>query len=217
MKPDKNVFIIGISWALLAATAFYLHFASNVTGIPLKKLFLYFPFRIGDWTDREKSNSDYLITALGADQILLREYKNPQGDTLELYFSYFDYTKDKKTPHAPQLCWVGAGWELKNLGDELLDIPCDKCPTVPVRKILAQKDNQTILMFYCYKMNEKYVTDLFNFKALAALDSIFKHRNNAFTMQLSSPVSPADFALKEKLMKDFLVKVFTALETDYLP
>jgi len=217
MKFNKNVLIIASSWILLASALFFLHFSPKAANIPLKKSFLYFPFQIGEWTDKEKPRSDYLVTVLGADDILIREYKNAQGDALELYFSYFNYTKDKKTPHAPQLCWVGAGWELKNLGDQRLSIPCDKCPSVNIKKVLAQKDGQTVLMFYCYKINEKYVADLFTFRAMSAFGSIIRGRNNAFTLQLSSPVNPRDFAQVESRMKDFLVKAFSILETDYLP
>jgi exosortase/archaeosortase family protein len=80
-----------------------------------KKSFLYFPFEIDGWKDKEKANSDYLISALGADDILVREYENKDEEKLELYFSYFIFTKKGKTPHAPQLCWVGSGWAFKDL------------------------------------------------------------------------------------------------------
>ena len=216
MKLSKNT-IVFISWIVLLAAIIYLNFLHGVVPVPLKKPFLYFPYEIGQWKDKEKPSSNYLITALGADDITVREYENKDGEKLELYFSYFEYTQEKKAPHAPQLCWVGSGWEFKSLGEEKLTLNCLKCPQVSIRKILAQKEDYKILLFYCYRANKEYVSDFSKFRSIIVRDSMLKRRNSAFTLQLSSDVNGEGLEKKEELMKDFLLQVFPILETEFLP
>jgi len=216
MKLTKNAAIY-ITWFILAFAAICVYFAPRVTPVLLKKHLGYFPFEIGGWKGVEKPASDYMAAALGADYILVREYYGASGEKLEVYMSYFAYTKEKKTPHAPQLCWVGSGWALKDLGEETLALESEKCPSAAVRKILAEKDGERILLIYTYKINERYETDLLNFRIWNVLDSIFKRKNSAFTIQVSSQVGGQDFDKKEARMKDFLSKVLSAAENDFLP
>ena len=217
MKHEKNITILAISSLLLLIAILYLQFVQAVTPVPLKKPFLYFPFQIGDWKDKDKPGSDYLITALGADDILTREYEDGAGEKLELYFSYFDFTKEGKGPHAPQLCWVGSGWAFTGLGEERLNIGCKDCPEIVIRKILAQKPDKKILLFYCYKLNKRYISDFSKFKAATVLDSIIKRRSGSFTLQLSSQVGLEGVEGREKVMREFLLQVFPILERDFLP
>jgi len=217
MKAPKST-IIFLSWSILIFAIIYIQFNQGFTPVALKKQFIYFPFEIGQWRDKEKSGSDYLITQLSADDILTREYENNEGEKFELYFSYFEFTKEKKGPHPPQLCWVGSGWAFKSLGDENLILDCKGCPQVVIKKILATKGNKRILLLYCYRGNNKYFADFLKFRAVSVIDSTIKRRSSAFTLQLSAPLLEGeDLEKKEKQMKDFLVKVFSILEADFLP
>jgi len=216
MRLSKNTIIVFFSWLILALAIIYINFIQGVRPAPLKKSFIYFPFEIGEWRDKEKTGSDYLITALGADDILIREYEDREGEKLELYFSYFQFTK-KGGPHAPQLCWVGSGWSFQDLGEERLTLDCKNCPQVVLKKILASKEDKKILLFYCYRINKKYFSDFFKFRAASVFNSIVKRRNNSFTLQLSMQLDGKDLEKEESKMREFLLKVFSVLETDFLP
>ena len=216
MKPPKNIIIL-ISWAILILGVIFIHFKPPANKVPLKKSFIYVPFEIGDWKAKEKPASDYLAATLGADDIFLREFENNSGEKLELYFSYFEYTKENKAPHAPQLCWVGSGWSFKDLGEEKLKLETKKPSYAVIKKLLAQRNNEKVILIYCYKINDKYVADFSKFRALAVVDSIFKRKNCAFTLQLTSDVGSENPKDKEKIMKDFLKQALSLLETDFLP
>ena len=213
MNSKKTV--VSLSLLALLAGVIYINFVHGTAPVPLRKKFLFFPFEINDWKDKEKAGSDYLAGTLGADDMLVREYENKDGQKLELYFSYFEYTKEKKTPHAPQLCWVGSGWAFKDLGQERISSGCAGCPQAMIGKVLAEKDGNKILLIYCYRTNRSYTSDLLKFKMVSAIDAFFRRRNNAFTMQLSVPLGEGDLGEKEALMKEFLSRVFYVLETEY--
>jgi len=215
MNSKKTVTFITI--AVLLAGTVYINFVHGTVPVRMEKAFLFFPFEINGWKDKEKLNSDYMAAALGADDMLLREYEDSSGQKFELYFSYFEYTKEKKTPHAPQLCWVGSGWVFNDLGQERMPISgCPGCPVPLVKKILAQKDGQSVLLFYCYRTNRAYTADLLEFKMISARDAFFRRRNNAFAMQLSVPLDGGEPALKEAQALEFLKRVFYVLESDFL-
>ncbi|MCM8790682.1 MAG: EpsI family protein [Candidatus Omnitrophica bacterium] len=216
MRVSKDA-IAYLMWILLAAATVWVYFAPGITPIPPKKPLGYLPFTIDEWNGVEKPASDYMVAALGADSILLREYRSPSGANVELYMSYFAYTKEKKTPHAPQLCWVGSGWALKDLGEERLALDSEKCSQAVVKKILAQKGDQRILLIYTYKINERYVTDLLSFRVLNVLDSIFKRKSSAFTAQVSSNITGGDFVSQQTFLKRFMSKVLSAAENTLLP
>jgi EpsI family protein len=211
-----------ITWIIMAAAVVYFNFIPPVDPVPVRRSFIYFPFRIGEWKGKEKVISDYLVTTLGADDILMREYENEKGDSLELYFAYFDYIVfyeygQDKGPHPPQTCWVGAGWSFKDLGEEEIELGSKKRPHALIKKLLARQEDKKIMMFYLYKLNERYVVDWLKFRGYAVKDSIFKRKNCSFTLQLSSVVGEEGVEYKVKEMKAFLAKVLTILERDYLP
>jgi EpsI family protein len=206
-----------IVWAVLAAGIMCVYFAPNVTVVQLVRPLRDLPFEIGGWSGRDKTASDYLAGTLGADDILLREYDGAGADKAELYMSYFTFTQNKKAPHAPQLCWVGSGWALKDLGEEALRLDCEKCPVAVFRKVLAEKGGEQILLLYMYKINSRYTTDLLKFRLINAFDSIVRRKNSAFTLQLSSRTDGRDLAASEAGLKELLAKILTAAEKELLP
>ena len=216
MISSKKI-VLFVSWLILFFAILFINFMIHIIPVPLKKSFSYFPAEIGDWKSRESINSDKAAAILMADDILNRVYENREGDKVELYFSYFEYTTEYKKPHSAFICWVGSGWTFKNLGNEKLALDCKKCPEVGIVKLFAQKDDTKILLFNCYKAGKRYTPNYIKFRALSALDSVLKRKDNAFTLQLSSQVTSDNLDKKEKLMKSFLVQVLSILETDYLP
>jgi len=213
----RNIFIVSTSWLILICGILLINFMPSVIPVPLKKSFIYFPFEIGEWEAKEKKGPDYFLATLGADDAVLREYTNKDGDKIELYMAYFNYVKEGRTPHAPQLCWVGAGWSFKDLGCESYRSNIDRDSWVSAKKILARKEEKDILLFYCYKIGNKYVVDLAEFRILAACGSILKRKSNAFTLQLTSETDSENFLAKEKLMDEFLSKALSILDADFLP
>jgi EpsI family protein len=208
---------IYIVWAVLFAGILCVHFAPSITPVQMARPFRDFPFEIGGWSGRDRTASDYLAGTLGSDDLLLREYERAGADKVELYMSYFTFTKNKKAPHAPQLCWVGSGWTLKDLGEETVELDCENYPTAVFRKILAERDGERVLLLYLYKINNKYVADLMKFRVIAVFDSVLLRKNSAFTLQLSSQVKGQDLEAKEARMKDLLTKILTIAQKEFLP
>ena len=220
--PKKNI-TIAISWLILAIVIFYINLSPfiSVKNVPLQKLspkkpFIYFPFNIGEWIGKEKSVGESIFALLNPQDILMRRYSNSKGDSLELYFAFFE-DLDEKGPHPPEVCWTGTGWTLETLGIEELQINCPECPQALVKKVIAQKNKTDLLLFYLYKINERYFSDEAAFRHVALRDVFIKRRNAAFTLQLYTQVNEGNLKEKEKQLRGFLVKTLSILEKSFLP
>jgi len=66
-----------------------------------------FPMTIGEWqgTDIPLKERDYQI--LETRNLIMRDYKNPQGESVYLYIIYSE--GNRKTLHPPEICYTGGG------------------------------------------------------------------------------------------------------------
>jgi EpsI family protein len=217
MKISKGWIVAIACWAILLASSFLTQHLSNVEKIPLRKTFQDFPYRVGeDWIGKGQQYSNFLAGVLGADAYFLRNYHDDKGNRVELFFAYFEYTGSMRSPHAPQLCWLGSGWAFKDLGVDTLALKSKRMPYVTVKEMLVERGGTKLLMFYCYKLNNNYFTDFGTYRINSLLDTLLKRKNCAFSLQLTSEVGE-DYSRIEGLMKDFLSNTLTMLEDDFLP
>jgi hypothetical protein len=115
------------------------------------------------------------------------------------------------------MCWIGKGWRFTGAGKATLEIGIPKCPAIAVNKIIAERGEDKVLLLYTYKINERYEPDLMKFRVRSMFDALLRRRSSVMTLQLSAPINGRDEQAVEKKLKDFLVRVFTKAEADYLP
>lgn len=212
--------VIGSCWLVLVLTALFTYFPPKITDVPLKASFDLFPAVIGDWLYvKHKAGFDSLAGTLGADDLLLRTYEDSAKNEVELYCAYFRHIEEtkEKGPHPPQLCWVGSGWAFKDLGDEVIRLEVPKKVTAITKVIYAQRKDQKLLLYYCYKINGRYVVDFGQLKLYAVRDTLFKRKNCAFSLQLTTKVNKDDVEKTRSMMKPLLTKILSLLEDQFLP
>jgi EpsI family protein len=216
MKAQKK-FVIVLSWIMLGSAALYVNFMPQSIPVPLNKPLSDIPLAVDGWRGSDKKISVYPVSAIGSDDVLVRDYFNTSGENIEICLDYFNYTKDGKTPYPPQTSWVTKGWLFKDMGEESLALGGDSLHAVTVKKVLAEHLGNKTILFYVYNINGQYTPDFTRFRMLAALDTVMKRRSSALFLQLSSVVRGQDQAAKESAMKEFLVKIMTIAEKDILP
>jgi len=215
MDNTQNVprgFTLYLCWAIMATALLASLSLAGTRDIPLARALAELPQSIGDWTMVGELDPEKLATALRADDIFVRRYRNSRGQTAELYAGYFGHVEAKKAPHAPQLCWVGSGWSFKSLGETQLVLDSMKTPFARVRQMIATKGDNRVMLFYCYKLNDDYFSDLTAFRIAAAFDTIFKRRNAAFTLQVTSPMPEGAPPEAEENLRRFVTQVLSILE-----
>jgi EpsI family protein len=207
-----------ISWICIIVTIFIVNSTPPLRNIPLKNNFSYFPLRVGEWYGKDRAISAFLnIKDDTADNILMREYENNAGEKLELQLRYFEYTDRDRSPHSFQLCWSAIGWLVENISPKKINLNCEQPPYVLINRLILKRGDVRLLYLYCYKANEVYMLDLAKFRIISMVDSIFKRKRTAFTLNLYSEINEKDALNKEKMIDDFLSHVLTTLQVDFLP
>src|SRR5918998_1117408 len=81
-----------------------------------------FPVSIGAWhrTGNDQILDDETLKVLRASDYLLRDFRKPDGQGVNLYVGYYASQRTGATYHSPLNCLPGAGWEMKS--PELVEI-----------------------------------------------------------------------------------------------
>jgi EpsI family protein len=205
------------AWIVMLAAALLSAKAAAVGDVRIKKSFSDFPSRINEWKAFNVRGSAFLAGALNADDVFLRVYADRAGNAMELYMAYFGHVEPQKGPHAPQLCWVGLGWQLKDGGILSIDLPGEGARKAIVKKIRATNSGKKIVMYYCYWINGKYFVDMTRYRLQVVLDTLFLRKNDSFTMQLSVPIVKEDEENSCRRAEEFIKRVMGTVSSDFLP
>lgn len=65
------------------------------------------PHKIDDWIGKDIPLTDKIYQILGTNKVILREYKNQEGDIIWLYVVFSE--KDRTSFHPPEYCYLGSG------------------------------------------------------------------------------------------------------------
>jgi EpsI family protein len=67
------------------------------------------------WRSRELPLPEEIERVLGADSYLYRDYRNPDGGTVNLFVAYFADQRVGSQIHSPRNCLPGGGWRIQSL------------------------------------------------------------------------------------------------------
>jgi EpsI family protein len=66
-----------------------------------------FPMTIGEWEGKDIPLPERDYEILGTKNLIMRDYKNARGDSINLYIIYSE--QNRKTLHPPEICYSGGG------------------------------------------------------------------------------------------------------------
>jgi len=153
------------------------------------------PEKIGEWT---KQTDPFLQVGITAgddnpvdqlyDKVLMRSYRNANGDIVMLALAYAkEQTQDIKI-HRPEVCYDAQGFTI--LQHTIHNMPLDNS-VVPVHRLLAKNNSRTEIVSYWVRIGDKYPN--------GGLDSRLEILRSG---------------LKGKILDGILVRVSTVVEGD---
>jgi EpsI family protein len=173
--------------ALLVAARFYsAHLVSAevpVSREPLATL----PLAVGEWSGHDAPPlADDVLTQLGVDDYLNREYVNPAGIPIGVYVGYYASQRQGDTIHSPQNCLPGAGWQPVETGVADLQLGSR---SVRVNRFLIEKGLDRQVVFYWYHGRGRVVANEYRNKALLMFDAARLHRTNGGLVRVIAPIT----------------------------
>lgn len=202
--------------ALMILTMIFLKVVSHSDNIKLIKSFSDFPLEIGEWRGQEDRFNDKVYRLLGVHDSFLGNYRNPEGNRIQLYIGYYENQREGDLIHSPRNCMPGAGWNIVRSSSEELMIPGSTIGKVRVTNLLIEKSGQRQMVLYWFQSRGRITASEYMQKFYLVLDSITRQRTDDSFVRLIAPVNNDDERTSSKCLKDFAERLVPLLQ-EYIP
>ncbi len=139
--------------------------------IPLKVELALFPLSVEDWRGQKLDTQKATFRAQGADHELVRIYRSPSGDEIQLYVAYFE-----SQHHSKELVNYLTARLHHNATEVNVPIEGQKVITVNQTQIKNERSEQRV--FFWYDLNSRTVANLYEAKLATTLDALIHGRTN---------------------------------------
>ena len=174
-------------------------------GVPIKVPLGQFPCVVRQWSmTRESQLSSEVQSVLKASDVLIRQYANPQGESVELYIGYHDGGKDSGEIHSPKHCLPGSGWLEESTARTRISVAGSKLNLV---KAVYQNGDSRVLFFYWYQVRGRSISEEYSLKAAEIANSFLYRRRDASLIRVSVPFQGDEqqaAAVGQRFVGDFL-------------
>jgi EpsI family protein len=119
------------------------------------------PAELGAWKARDLPLDPAIFKHSGAAAMLNRAYSNAIGDEIVANVGIWlgDFAG---TPHSPELCYPGAGWEI--VSRKHVSVPNEKTDS-PAHLITFDKSGQRLYVLYWYQYGDRVIFDASGIRA----------------------------------------------------
>ncbi|MCF8107693.1 MAG: EpsI family protein [Desulfohalobiaceae bacterium] len=174
------------------------------------------PDTIGPWrASGSQAMGEDIVDVLGVDDYIFRNYQAAQGQTINVYVSYFSHTDRTKGYHSPLNCMPGSGWEIART--ESLSLAVRGSPQqARVNRLLLQKGAEKQVSLYWYQVRGRILHNEYLERIYRVIDSIFKNRTDGAFIRLIATNTNQDLQQDTAMLKDFAARLIPVLR-EFLP
>lgn len=212
MKKSGSYYLIACVILIFASLSMKAY--SHTVRVPLPEAFATFPKEFDEFIGKDDYPTDSNYHDPSADQWILRVYSEKGNDKpIQVFVGYWESQNERKRITPPR--FTTKGWQYYWIETKLLEYGTNSVASV--KEFLNEKGQEKELVYYCYIVNGKIISDEYQLRLLNVVNSLFFRKNNAALLRVSVPVT-GEFPLEnaevygENFMKDFL-----PLVRNYLP
>lgn len=179
-----------------------------------------FPLQIGKWQGRDAPMDDRIVSVLGVDDYLSREYVSNR-DVMALYVGFYQTQRQGSTIHSPLNCLPGAGWNPTARSYISIPVGSDgpSRSNIQINRIVIEKGLDRALVLYWYQAHGRVVANEYWGKFYAVLDAMRINRTDGAMVRVVSPMidsGPQAEASAETEATKFVQSTYPLLSR-YLP
>lgn len=144
-----------------------------------------------------------------ADEWILRNYtRTPEDKPIRVFVGYWKSQNELKKVTAPR--YTAGGWGYYWIKTK--PVPFGSS-TAGLREFLNEKGQEKELVYYCYILDKKVISDEYHLKFLSMVSSLFYGRNNAWVLRVSMPVTNEwTVEQAEKYEEEFISELIPLLQ-----
>lgn len=140
------------------------------------------PMAIGQWQGKDLSMDPHVYEILETDNLIMRDYRDPQGRLINLYVIYSQ--NNRKVAHPPEICLQGGGAMIIDKTAEQVT------PTIiATRLTLEYKDLNRDIGYYWYKSGKEYSNNYVAFQLKMSVERLLRKPTSAAMIRLLTPVT----------------------------
>lgn len=209
----KQTFVIA---AIFSMTMVLLGMINHGEKIVPNRDFATFPMDINGWHGDKTHFAPEIYDVLGVDDSILANYRNAEGELVQLYVGFYQSQKEGDLIHSPKNCLPGAGWNITETTLEAVDVAAGgSTRTLNAIRLILRNGKQKQVVLYWFQSRGRIISSEYMQKIWLVIDSITKGRTDGSFVRLIAPVS-SDEARTLKMLKSFAQDVYPHL-ADYIP
>ena len=185
---------VGVLGALGAISIFFFGLSQFITVDqfikPERKDFASIPDEFPGWHSEIVPLNERVAEVLGADDIIVANMTSPDGEFVNLYFSYLNARRDGRSWHSPRQCIPGGGWQITS--HEVRERQLSNGATLNYNRLIIENRGERQLIYYWYDQRGRKIANEFVMKIWLIFDAIFKKRSDGAMVRLLTPVENAE-------------------------
>lgn len=178
--------------ALIALTSILLQARSRSEVIPRRLPLSSFPAQLANWDSAEIVQDKQTLEVLGPGDFMERVYQDPAKKLpyVDLFLAYFPSQRAGETPHSPQHCLPGAGWNPDENVRVTLSLPGHG--PFPANRYVISKGDQRRLVLYWFWAHDRGVASEYWAKFYLVKDAIGMNRSDGSLVRFVTPLLPGE-------------------------
>jgi EpsI family protein len=203
--------------ALIALTAILLQARSRTEVKPQRLPLSSFPEQLVNWPSTEIVQDKRTAEILGPGDFLERRYQDPDGKLpdVDFFLAYFPSQRAGETPHSPQHCLPGSGWNPEENVRVTLSLP-GHAP-FPANRYVISKADTSELVLYWFWAHDRGVASEYWAKFYLVKDAIQMNRSDGSLVRFVTTMLPGESAEAAEGRILPLASAVVPILDDYVP
>lgn len=151
-----------------------------------------FPLSINEWTGRKTYLENKILKSLKADDYIMADYLNSNGDAINYYVAYYASQQAGAAAHSPRACIPGGGWKINDLQTVDIDGITIMGESLSVNRMIIKKGDYGQLVYYWFQQRDRVVTNEYMVKWYLFWDALTLNRTDGSLVRLTTMLSPGE-------------------------
>lgn len=190
---------------------------SRAEEVPERRDFLFFPMQLSGWSGEKTRLDQKYLEALKLDDHLLATFKNPLGDSVNLYVAYYASQRKGASVHSPKSCLPGGGWQLKEFFPKTLDGVEAGGEPLRVNRSLIQLGDERRLVYYWFQQRGRLMTSEYLVKWFLFWDALTRNRTDGALVRLTTPLRQGQDASEGDAVLENFARFTAGAMEPYIP